>query len=47
MTQMNVLMNVYRTVERVQNLHGHAIHQLSESERAIIRDLMNEGIKVN
>ena len=47
MKQMNVLMNVYRVIERLHNLHGAAIHQLTEAERAVIRELMDQDIKVN
>ena len=43
---MTVLTNVYNTVAYLRNLHGEQIHQLTDSQRRLLRWLMDQGINV-
>ena len=45
-TEMSILSNVYTTIQHLQNARGHAIHQLGEGQRAVLRALMDAGVKV-
>ena len=44
MAEMTALDNVYRAVARMKSLRGHAIHQLTGSERRIIKALIDMGL---
>ena len=46
MQNMTVLSNVYDTVSYMRNLHGDQIHRLTESQRRLIRWLIDQGISV-
>ena len=47
MRSMTMLSNVYDTVSYLRNLKGAEIHRLTNSQRRLIRWLMDEGISVN
>ena len=44
MHRMTVLSNVYNAMSRLRNAKGAQIHNLSQSERRIIKSLMDEGL---
>lgn len=44
MIRMSVLTNVYNAYARYRNSHGAQIHNLSESDRRILRHLKDLGI---
>lgn len=44
MQRMNVLHNVYRTVQRVRGMRGAEIHRLTDGERSIIKWLRDDGM---
>jgi len=46
LTRMGALDNIYRVVSRYINMPGAAIHQLATHERLILRDLVDEGIRI-
>ena len=46
MQSMSVLLNVYNTVSYMRSLKGEQIHNLTDSQRRLIRDLMDQGIDV-
>lgn len=43
LVRMSALRNVYQLVQKVRNMEGRAIHQLTDGEREIIAMLRNEG----
>ena len=44
MRRMNTCMNIYNAVQRIYSLQGKQIHTLSDSERAILKSLMDLGL---
>lgn len=42
--RMNAFTNIYNAVQRIKTLKGKQIHSLSDSERLILRYLMDNGI---
>jgi ABC-type phosphate/phosphonate transport system ATPase subunit len=44
LTRMSVLSNVYSAYSRYRNAHGAQIHQLTEGERRILRNLKDNGL---
>lgn len=47
MFRITVLMNVYSAYSHYRNAHGAEIHNLSESERRILRELKDTGLIFN
>jgi hypothetical protein len=47
MHRMNALTNVYNAVQRIKSLKGTQIHTLTDSERMILRYLMDNRILFN
>ena len=46
-TRMTVLSNIHHAVKRWQNAQGKAVHNLTDSERRILRYLKDEGLMFN
>ncbi len=44
--RMKAADNVYRVVNRLRNAHGEQIHGLTDSERILLRALMDNGIEL-
>jgi len=44
MYRMAALDSIYSAVTRLRNMYGAKIHQLTNSERVIIRSLIDEGL---
>ncbi len=44
MTEMNIALNIYSVVNKVKNAKGAAIHQLTNSERKILKPLVEQGL---
>lgn len=44
MTGMNIALNVYNAVTKVKDAHGAAIHNLSTSERMVLKPLVEKGL---
>lgn len=44
MHRMNVYTNIHNTVQRARSLKGKDIHKLTDSERRVLRFLMDLGI---
>jgi len=44
LSSMGVLSNIYNTVVRVRNMKGAQIHNLSDGERRILRNLIDEEL---
>lgn len=47
MYQMTGFLNVYNVIARLKSLKGKAIHSLSDSERKLLKYLMDQGILFN
>ena len=43
---MSVSLNIYNTISYMKNLKGSDIHRLSDSQRRMIRWLLDQGISV-
>lgn len=46
-SRMDRLNNIYRAVARFRTARGEQIHSLTDSERVILRSLMDMGISIN
>ena len=46
MQNMSTLLNVYSTVSHLRSLQGNAIHRLTDSQRRLIRWLLDNEIQV-
>lgn len=44
--RMGALDNIYKVISRYINMSGATIHQLTARERLILRDLVDEGIRI-
>jgi hypothetical protein len=43
---MAILSNIYETIEYMRRLKGNQIHSLTDSQRKLIRWVMDQGIRV-
>jgi hypothetical protein len=44
LSRMSALANVYNVIQRMKNLHGSRIHELTDNERRIARVLIDLGL---